>query len=99
MYHSYFENLIVFDNPVEITSFYMGSNFHFLYQYKKRVYFILLGININEALRMFYLLGLEMISQATYYRHYNLYVQPSNLRFWEKQQMHLLNEIGSFCAG
>ena len=85
--------------PTMITAFYMCSSFHFLYQYEKRFYFILLGININKALRMFHLMGLEMITQATYYRQYNLYVQPSVLLYWEKQQMHVLNQMGSNNAG
>ena len=82
-----------------ITAFYMCSSFHFLYQYEKRFYFILLGININKALRMFHLIGLEMITQATYYRQYNLYVQPSVLLYWKKQQMHLLNQMRTSNAG
>ena len=85
--------------PTMITAFYMWSSFHFLYQFEKRFYFILLGININKALRMFHLMGLEMITQATYYRQYNLYVQPSVLLYWEKQQMHVLNQMGSNNAG
>ena len=35
---------------------------------------------------MFHLMGLEMITQATCYRQYNLYEQPSVLRFWGKQK-------------
>ena len=82
-----------------ITAFYMWSSFHFLYQYEKRFYFILLGISINKALRMFHLMGFEMITLETYYRQYNLYVQPSVLLYWEKEQMHLLNQMGFTNAG
>ena len=48
---------------------------------------------------MFHLMGLEMITQATYYSRYNLYVQASVLLYWEKQQMHVLNQMGSNNAG
>ena len=48
---------------------------------------------------MFHLMGLEMITQATYYRQYNLYVQPSVLLYWKKQQMHLLNQMRTSSAG
>ena len=48
---------------------------------------------------MFHLMGFEMITLETYYRQYNLYVQPSVLLYWEKEQMHLLNQMGFTNAG
>ena len=48
---------------------------------------------------MFHLMGLEIITQATYYRQSSLYVQPSVFLYLEKQQMHLLNQMGSINAG
>ena len=64
-----------------------------------------LAVTIAKVLRMFEFVGVKVISSPTYYRHVDMYIQPTVHMFWERHQKELIstfiqtNNSGLIIAG
>ena len=57
-------------------------------------------MTIAEVLRMFEFVGVKVISSLTYYRHVDMYIQPTVHMLWEKHQKELIDTfIQTYSSG
>ena len=52
-----------------------------------------LTVTISKVLRMFEFVGVTVISSSTYYRHVDMYIQPTVHMFWERNQKELIDTL------